>query len=270
MLTRLCLAAALAVSSALSAQTSSPADNAAIEVMVLGTYHMSNPGHDAVNMHVDDVLQPGHQLELEHLAKQLERFQPTKVAVEARAAAPSYIWKSALNPLDLKTKSNENYQIGERVALRRGLDEVYGIDNDGDFDLDAVKKLDDRITGGTRMKAIVAGIQQLGHEGDQKQHTLTISQSMAWMNSPQAIKQNHDFYMNLLTISDGDDQPAAKLDAEWYERNLRIWGKVLQIAKPGDRILMIIGQGHAFWIRAFAQQTPGYKLVDPLSYLARQ
>ena len=38
--------------------------------------------------------------------------------------------------------------------------------------------------------------------------------------------------MKILSIADGNNQPAAKLDAEWYERNLRIWGKILQIAKP--------------------------------------
>jgi hypothetical protein len=57
------------------------------------------------------------------------------------------------------------------------------------------------------------------------------------------------------------------MDAGWYERNLRIWGKIMQIAKPGDRILVIYGQGHAFWLQTFAQQMPGYTMVDALPYL---
>jgi hypothetical protein len=254
-----------------SAQTTppkkAPSGNAPIKIMILGTYHMANPGHDAVNMQVDDVLQPKRQRELEQTATLLLAFHPTKIAIEARASAPAYVWKSGLDPADLKTKRNEDYQLGERLALGAGLDTLYGVDNDGDFDLAPVKALDERATGGERVKASMGEIQQLAHDADEKQHTLTISQSLAWMNTPQAIKRNHDFYMNILPISNGDDQPAAKLDAEWYERNLRIWGKILQVAKPGDRILVVIGQGHAFWLRSLAEQMPGYRLVDPLPYL---
>jgi hypothetical protein len=240
---------------------------APIEVMVLATYHMANPGQDAVNMHVDDVLKPKRQQELEALARQLDLFKPTKVAVEAISAEPNFIWKAPLDPNDLKVKRNEVYQIGERVALESGLDKLYGVDNDGAFDFEPVKALDARKTDGTRIKNMMKGIQNLADEGDQKLLTSTIGQATAWMNSPEAIKMNSSFYMQSLVIADGDDQPAAKLDAEWYERNLRIWGKVLQIAQPGDRILLIYGQGHAYWLRTLVQEMPGYKLVDPEPYL---
>jgi hypothetical protein len=240
---------------------------APIEVMVLATYHMANPDQDAVNMHVDDVLQPRRQKELAALAKQLELFKPTKVAVEAVATAPSFVWKAALDPHDLEVKRNEVYQIGERVALGSGLDKLYGVDNDGAFDLEPVKTLDARRTGGVRLTQMMKGIQHLADEGDDKLRTSSIGQATAWLNSPEAIKMNSSFYMELLVMADGDDQQAARLDAEWYERNLRIWGKVLQIAQPGDRILLIFGQGHAYWLRTLVQEMPGYKLVDPEAYL---
>ncbi len=248
-------------------QEFSGATSAPIEVMVLATYHMSNPGHDAVNMQVDDVLQPKRQQELEAIAKQLESFRPTKIAVEAKSSAPTYIWKATLDPADLKTKRDETFQLGERLALRGGLDKVYGVDNDGDFNFEPVKAMDDRQTGGVRTRRMMAGIQAFVEEADRRQQTMTIGQSLAWMNTPEAIRRNSSVYMESLSIADGDNQPAAKLDADWYERNLRIWGKVLQIAKPGDRILLIYGQGHAYWLRTLVQEMPGYKLVDPLQYL---
>ncbi|MCY3551312.1 MAG: hypothetical protein OXH39_12705 [Candidatus Poribacteria bacterium] len=51
-------------------------------VMVLGTYHMANPGADAVNFEADEVLAPKRQRELQQLVEQLARFNPTKITIE--------------------------------------------------------------------------------------------------------------------------------------------------------------------------------------------
>src|SRR6266576_5647931 len=53
------------------------------EILVLGTYHMANPGHDIHNMQADDVLSPKRQQELTQLIEVLKRFHPTKIAIEA-------------------------------------------------------------------------------------------------------------------------------------------------------------------------------------------
>jgi len=43
-----------------------------VEVLLLGTYHMDNPGRDAVNVEADDVLSADRQSELEQLCDRLE------------------------------------------------------------------------------------------------------------------------------------------------------------------------------------------------------
>jgi len=50
------------------------------EVLVLGVYHMANPGRDIFNMKADDVLAPKRQAEIAQLVEVLRRFLPTKVA----------------------------------------------------------------------------------------------------------------------------------------------------------------------------------------------
>ena len=55
---------------------------AGAQVLVVGTYHMSNPRLDALNVTADDVLAPKRQREIEQLAATLEAFRPTKVLVE--------------------------------------------------------------------------------------------------------------------------------------------------------------------------------------------
>src|SRR5205823_4480694 len=49
------------------------------EILVLGTYHMANPGHDIHNMQADDVLAPQRQQEMAQLMEALKKFHPTKI-----------------------------------------------------------------------------------------------------------------------------------------------------------------------------------------------
>lgn len=39
------------------------------------------------------------------------------------------------------------------------------------------------------------------------------------------------------------------------------------MAKPGERILVLFGAGHSYWLRHFASSTPGFTSVDPMPYL---
>ena len=86
----LCLAL-LAIPSA-----SWPQSDARPEILVLGTYHMANPGHDIHNMQADDVLSPKRQQEITQLIEVLKRFRPTnrlrltKPRVEASGSSKEY------------------------------------------------------------------------------------------------------------------------------------------------------------------------------------
>src|SRR5438270_11301364 len=53
------------------------------EIVVLGTYHMANPGHDIHNMQADDVLSAKRQQEIAQLIEVLKKFRPTRIAIEA-------------------------------------------------------------------------------------------------------------------------------------------------------------------------------------------
>src|SRR5215475_2019039 len=52
-------------------------------VLVLGTFHMANPGHDIFNLKVDDVLAPRRQKEIGETVAELKKFRPTKIAIES-------------------------------------------------------------------------------------------------------------------------------------------------------------------------------------------
>ena len=51
-------------------------------IMILGCTHLANPGLDAFNIKMDDVLSPKRQSEIEQLVTQLKGFCPTKIYLE--------------------------------------------------------------------------------------------------------------------------------------------------------------------------------------------
>jgi len=53
----------------------------------------------------------------------------------------------------------------------------------------------------------------------------------------------------------------------WYKRNFLICANIIQLSKPGDRIVVLFGAGHAFLLRQCIGQTRGFKLVEPNDYL---
>jgi hypothetical protein len=57
--------------------------NSLPQVLVLGVYHMANPGRDVVNMQADDVLAETRQSEIAEVIEVLRGFNPTRIAVEA-------------------------------------------------------------------------------------------------------------------------------------------------------------------------------------------
>src|SRR5262249_26595773 len=109
-----------------------------VKVIVVGTFHMSNPGHDIHNMKVDDVLAAKRQAEIADVTDRLAAFKPTKVMAEWPAELvaerdPKYVAGT------LPPSRNEVVQLGFRLARSAGAQGMYGIDVDGDFPFEAVQ-----------------------------------------------------------------------------------------------------------------------------------
>ena len=127
------LVLALAPGAALAAiQVESHNSPAPVEVMIVGGFHMANPGRDLHNLQVDDVLAPRRQAEIAAVTDALDRFRPTKIAVEGDAADTTERW-AKFRAGSLPPSRNEVVQLGFRLAKSAGLDVVYGIDVEGDF-----------------------------------------------------------------------------------------------------------------------------------------
>jgi hypothetical protein len=254
-----------------------PAADKPVEVMVLGTYHFDNPGRDLNNVKADDVLQPKRQREIEALADALAGFRPTKVMVEHVSKTPNLVDAgfTAFTPAMLGEKRGEVEQIGYRLAHRLGHKRVYAIDEqpgEGEpdyFPFGKVMAYAKAHGGEGRLQAAMAKAAAATGETEAKQKRMSIAALLGDYNDPASFLSGISPYYEMLRIGDADAQPGAELNAMWYLRNAKIFAKLMKVAEPGDRILVVFGAGHGYWLRHFAAETPGYRNVDVRPYLAR-
>ncbi len=253
--------ATLASASALAAEP------ARTQVMLVATYHFSNPGKDLNNVKAIDVLAANRQREIGVVVTSLARFAPTKVAVEwpARIVEERY---PKYRDGTLPQSRNEVVQLGFRLARARNLPAVLGLDVEGDFPFDAVAAWAGKHGRSGEIDALMAdGAREVAHISA-LQDKSSIGGVLRYMNATESIASNHSFYPRMLTMGGGDEQPGVKLLAAWYERNLAICGRLLQRVQPGDRVVAFYGQGHVYLLQQCLREQPGVQLVDPLSYLA--
>lgn len=247
------------------------------QVMVLGTYHFGNPGQDVHNARVDNVLTPRRQAELAAVARALLEFKPTHVMVEQESTLPGLAVASyqTFNDEALATRANEVVQIGFRVARLAGLTAVQGIDEQpaaGEPDYypyDPVETTARELGQLPLLTAANAPVVAFVKTFEARQPTDSVARLLQAFNDDASNRFNHAPMYSMLAIGDTQRQAGAELNAMWYLRNAKIFAKLMGLVRPGDRVLVVFGAGHGYWLRHFARETPGFQLVPVGPYLAR-
>lgn len=227
------------------------------EILLLGTYHMANPGHDVFNVQADDVLAPKRQQEIAQLIEVLKKFKPTKIAIEGDVwgkRADQY--KDYLAGKYTLTR-NEIDQIGFRLAKELGHSAIYPVDVDGDFPLQRVNNFAKAKGTSNKLEAVVNGWGALakGQEAYLKSHT--ILETLEFSNSDSRVARDMGLYFQLVPFGEPGDYAAGDLLASWYQRNIRIYTNIVRlIDSPNDRILVVYGAGHLGWLRQNISNDP--------------
>ncbi|HXC57048.1 MAG TPA: DUF5694 domain-containing protein [Rhizomicrobium sp.] len=238
------------------------------QVMIVGGFHMSNPGRDMHNVYVDDVLAPARQAQIKAVTDALAAFRPTVVAAEwdADTAAQRYADYRAGK---LPPSRNEVVQLGFRLAATAGLSTVHGIDVEGDFPYDAVATYAKAHGQSAVLEAADAQIGAFVSDLNDRLKNGTIGGALRYLNDPGLIAHGNDFYRSTLHVGGGTAQPGAELLTAWYHRNFLICANLVQLARPGDRIVVFYGSGHALLLRQCVSETPGFVLAEPNDYLPK-
>ena len=221
------------------------------EILVLGTYHMSNPGHDVFNMQADDVQSPKRQQEIAQLIEVLKRFHPTKIAVEADVTSQR-VGREYSDYLAGKytLSRNEIDQIGYRLAKELGHHAVYPVDVDGDFPLKRVINYAKANGRAEKFDAMMASVGTRVKEQNEFLRSHTVLEMLEYMNSDSMAAKGIASYYAYVPYGEPWDYAGPDLLASWYQRNIRIYHNIVRlIESPNDRILVIYGAGHLGWLQ---------------------
>lgn len=242
---------------------------AGAQILVIGSYHMSNPGLDAVSVKADDVLSPKRQREIDELVTRLASFRPTKVAVEipfGRDSMSNALYRRYMQGTHTPDRT-EMQQLGFRVAKTANLQRIYGVDYNLDVNLGGVM-----IWALTHGQAELASAAQsisatLLAEADSMMKHATVSEIISALNSARADSV-HGIYLAALLVGADTSYPGATVAARWYERNLKIASNILRVIdSPTDRVLVVIGAAHAPILRELLERVPGVNVVPAASVL---
>lgn len=257
--------AALVSAAPALAQTAAAAPRAPVaraEVLVLGVYHMANPGRDIFNMKADDVLAPKRQGEIAELVAVLKKFSPTKVAVEAdfydEGVTKRYTdYVAGRHELS----RNETEQVGFRLAKELGHEAVYPVDVDGDFPFLRLMNYAKGAGRSQELEAIRAEIGAMVKAQDEFLASHSILETLIYMNADEKVARDVSFYYRQAHVGEPGDWAGADLVADWFRRNVRIYANLAGLARsPNERVLAIFGAGHLGWLRQDIANDPALRL----------
>jgi len=221
------------------------------ELLILGTYHMANPGRDVHNMKADDVLSATRQREIEELVEVLLRFRPTKVAVEAGVGSQRISDRyAAYRAGQYQLTQNEIDQIGLRVAKALGHPTVYPVDESGEFPYYRVLNY----AKANGLKAQFDSVEAATGASVERQsaylRTHTVLEVLQYMNADSTVARDVAGYYAFIPFADPYDYAGPDLVARWFQRNIRIYRNIRSlVTSPNDRILVVYGAGHLGWLR---------------------
>lgn len=244
-------------------------------LMILGTYHMSNPNADAVNFSADDVLSPKRQSEIRQLVNDLEQYGATKIAVEVPTDQDSAYrdqFRSYLHGT-YELDRSEVDQVGFRLAKSLGHPQVYPVDwfdppvaeFDTNFEAFAAKHDQSALLAEAYQVAL-----DLTNRVQEAQSEMTVSDLLMAWNDLDNLLEIHRVYFKIARIGADVNYPGANWVQKWFGRNLKIFANVTRLVESDEeRIMLIIGAGHVWPLRQYFEEDGYFDLVDPMKYLSR-
>ena len=223
------------------------------EVLLFGVFHFANPGRDVVRVDQIDVSTPESQTYLAALAQRLCAFKPTAILLEFdRSREPDMRRQlDAYRAGQAELGTNENYQIGFRVAKTCGVDKLYGFDeSEVGWDAEPLFEYLEK-SAPEALTAFNTEIARLQAAETAAHRELDLRDLLIRANDPDQDRTNKDLYLRTNAAGAGAGFEGADATARWWHRNIRMYANIQRYAVAGERVLVVAGQGHTAILRDF-------------------
>lgn len=225
------------------------------EVMLMGTYHFSNPGLDVIKGQKIDVTTEANQAYLSVLTQSIaESFRPTDVLIECDRGEEKQLNAEYEKYLQgqFELLVNENYQIGFRLAKKSGVKRLSCYD-EREVKWQAEALFKSLSESEPELKLEFEGIIKQFEEQANKMHQeLSLGEVLTAMNSEELESQNKSLYILSNEVGANDEGYAgADATASWWHRNFRMYANIQKYATPGKRVFAIGGNGHTAILKDF-------------------
>ena len=249
----------------------SAAEDKDVHVMILGVSHLVARRDVHNSVFPDNPLSTKRQAQIADVVARLARFHPTKVLIEAPMGNPNFAARyRRYRSGQFALPANEIYQFGFRLAARAGNAAIYPIDADGPALIDENTASGKRIMG--YLKANFSTVPDPSFEAflarsDALERNGTYLDLFRYLNTDAAIRANASVYSVLDGMGREADYAGSAYVSQWYARNAYIFSNIVSTVRPGDRVVVIMGQGHEYLLREFVRLHPDFIDVNPLTYL---
>lgn len=255
-----------------------------IKVYLLGTFHFAQTDSTY------NVLDENHQKSIEDLCEIIANQKPDKIFVERQ---PEYEFQNKIDSLyniyikmsrPLKAR-NEIYQVGFRAAKKLGHKKVYQCDHPGQYGrfnratIDyATKNNQTDILEAKRLGTVLRYDDKV--DEDSIMNSTSLLEYIQWINSPEVMTTSHASYLtNYPQIGSNDyynyDDDftliGAELTADWYNRNIMIYSKMINQVEYGKdkSIFLLMGGDHIPIIKSFFDANPYFKVEETSRWLKK-
>ena len=236
------------------------------QILLIGTFHYSNPGLDVAQLNSFNIMSEKSQKELEIMSDKIKKFGPDKIFVEWEFKKQADLDKFYNKNTDslFKTNKSEITQLALRTAKKLNHKKLYGMNLYTSFPYDSLMMSMEKANQKDLMKR-----NEESKKRNEKDHNERITKSslqelMLHYNKKQTENRNIQWYLGIANrAGNPDDFTGASLVSNWYKRNLYMYSLIQKLTEStDDKIMVLVGAGHAALIREFIEHDPTFEIVE--------
>lgn len=238
------------------------------EIAFLGTFHFAGT-NDMVSMKIDDLASEKRQKEIVALIDRLAALKPDKVILEypfgnLKLDSLYQEYRKGNHPLSI----NERQQLGFRIAHELDHEHIYVADYPMDIAFGPLMEYLEEHKQTYKLDSLVLEANALMRAWENHYKNGTIADLLTLMNTEESDHQNKNIYLEVFnSLGGGQNHSGVTVVSKWWERNFHIMKNIDLITVPGEKALVIFGQGHTAILKDLYEGRSDTEVIDVIPYL---